>query len=137
MPTSVSEKTAEDRRRLQRFDLQASTQIEVQQEDGQRGVLSFTTRDISSMGAFIETARPLPNGAPVRLELVLPLEMLMRVVGKDGRARIKVRGKVIRVEEGGMAIQFDRKFKIVAESVAAPPRDVNVVPRGLKMPKRG
>jgi hypothetical protein len=133
----VIEKTAEDRRRLQRFDLQASTQIEVQQEDGHRGVLSFTTRDISSMGAFIETARPLPEGAPVRLELMLPLDVLMRIVGKDARARIKVRGKVIRVEEGGMAIRFDRKFKIVAASVATPPRDAHRVPRELKMQKRG
>jgi hypothetical protein len=114
MATSENEIPAEDRRRLQRFDLQASTLIEVQQEGGRHGVMSFMTRDISCMGAFIETAQPLPEGAPVRLELMLPVELPKRVVGEESRAKVKVRGKVIRAEEDGMAIQFDRKFKIVA-----------------------
>ena len=117
---------------MQRFDLQASTRIEVQQEDGRRGVISFMTRDISSMGAFIETAQPLPEGAPVRLELMLPLDLLQRIVGKDARAKVKVRGKVIRAEEGGMAIQFDRRFKIIATNVATHQREADSVSGDFK-----
>ena len=137
MAISGNDIAKENRRRLQRFDLQAPTRIEVQQGDGQRGVLSFMTRDISSMGAFIETAEPLPEGAPVRLELMLPLDVLKRIVGKDARAKVKVRGKVIRAEEGGMAIQFDRRFKIIASNVATAHGEADSVPRAAKRSNRG
>jgi hypothetical protein len=132
MATNENENAGEDRRRLQRFDLQASTLIEVQQEGGRHGVLSFITRDISSMGAFIETAQPLPEGAPVRLELMLPLDLPKRVVGEESRAKVKVRGKVIRAEEDGMAIQFDRKFKIVAASTGTLYREAGAVLREFR-----
>lgn len=117
---------------MQRFDLQASTRIEVQQRDGRQDVLSFVTRDISSMGAFIETAEPLPEGVPVRLELMLSLELLKRIVGREARAKVKVRGKVIRAEEDGMAIQFDRKFKIVAANTGTMHQEAGSVLRGFK-----
>jgi hypothetical protein len=131
------EKADEDRRRLQRFDLQAPTRIEVQQDGGRHGVLNFLTKDISSMGAYIETAQPLPEGAPVRLELTLSMELLYRIVGKGAGAKVKVRGKVIRAEEGGMAIKFDRRFKIVAAAAPTVHGGGDAVLRELERSKWG
>jgi hypothetical protein len=111
-------KKTDNRRHMERFDLQAPMKIEVRKRAGRREVLTCVTRDISSMGAFVETDRPLPEGVPLRLELLLTLDMLERIVGNAG-ARVKVRGKVLRTEEGGMAIQFERGFKIVAAGAAA------------------
>jgi hypothetical protein len=65
------------------------------------------------------------------------LDLLHQIVGKGAKAKVKVRGKVVRAEEGGMAIQFDRKFKIVAASVPTPHREADPVPRELKRAKRG
>lgn len=116
MATSGQQSFAEERRRLERFDLQAPTKIEVQLDTGHKDVLSLMTRDISSMGAYVQTGRPLPEGVPVKLELLLSLELLRKFLGQKGRARIRVRGRVIRSDQEGMAIQFDTKYKILAAS---------------------
>lgn len=58
------------------------------------------TRDISSKGAFIRTSKPLDSGVKVELFVTLP----------TGESYLKVTGKVVRVEQDGMAIQFNRPF---------------------------
>lgn len=103
----------EERRTLQRFDLQAPTRVEVELEGGKRDVLSLATRDISSAGAFIATNQPLTAGMHVRLEMLLSLDMLKRFVGEGGKAKVRVKGKVIRSDSNGMAILFDSKYKIL------------------------
>ena len=107
------ESSQKDRRRLERFDLQAPTKIEVLLEAGRKDVLSLLTRDISSMGAYVKTSQPLPEGMHVKLELLLSLEILKRMMGQKGDAKIKVRGQVLRSDREGMAIVFDTKYKIL------------------------
>ena len=104
----------EERRTLERFDLHAPTRIEVELAGGRRGIFSLTTKNISSAGTYIATDQPLPEGLPVILELLLSLEMLQRLVGERGRARVRVKGKVIRSDRDGMAIMFESKYKITA-----------------------
>jgi hypothetical protein len=106
----------EERRRLERFDLQAPTRIEVELDGGKKSILSLATKDISSDGAFIATDRPLPEGQTVKLELLLSLDILQKFVGEKGRAKIRVKGKVIRSVFNGMAILFDSKYKILTSS---------------------
>jgi hypothetical protein len=116
MDASDGPRNLDERRKLVRFDLQAPARIEVSKEAGHKDVLSLMTRDISSMGAYVQTAQPLAEGQTVKLELLLSLDMLKRLSGEKGNARIKVRGKVIRSDAGGMAIAFDTRFKIMSTS---------------------
>ncbi len=109
----------EERRRLERFDLQAPARIEIQVEPGRKDVVTLTTRDISSMGAFVRTAEPLEEGRSVKLELLLSMDLLRRFVGEKGKAKIRVRGTVVRADREGMAIAFDSRYKISATGGAS------------------
>ncbi len=104
--------TMEERRTLQRFDLKAPTKIKVDQDAGQKDILSLITKDISSAGAFIVTSRPLPEGVPVELEVVLPIKTLEAFIGEKGKVVVKVKGKVVRRDETGMAIAFGNSYEI-------------------------
>ncbi len=48
------------------------------------------------------------------MELLIALDKLPRLVGELGRAKIKVKGTVIRVDADGIAIRFESKYKITA-----------------------
>jgi hypothetical protein len=109
----------DERRRLERFDLQAPARIEIQLEPGRRDVVTLTTRDISSMGAFVRTAEPLEEGSAVKLELLLSMDLLRRFIGEKGKAKIRVRGTVVRTDSEGMAIEFDSRYKISATGGAS------------------
>jgi PilZ domain len=106
----------EERRNLQRFYIQAPTRIETASEGKSNRVLNLVTRDLSSSGAFVSTEQPLREGAPVRLEVLLSLAMLPEITGGGARARVRVRGKVIRVDEGGMAILFSGRHRFVSRN---------------------
>ena len=112
--TKQSSRNKEERRKLERFDLKAPTKIEVPIEDGRKDVISLVTRDVSCMGAYLQTTQPLSEGLTVKLELLLSLDQLRKLSGAAGNARIKVRGKVIRSDPEGMAIAFDTRFHILA-----------------------
>ena len=56
------------------------------------------TRDISSKGDLVQTANPLSLGEKVELVVTLP----------SGKNFLNATGKVVRVEQDGMAIQFNR-----------------------------
>ncbi len=99
----------EERRKLQRFDLQAQTTILADMEEGTK-TLTLMTKDISSAGTFLLTTHPLPEGIPVHLEMLLTPEALRKVVGPSGAIRVTVNGKVVRREEIGMAIMFDGDY---------------------------
>ncbi|MFH1481123.1 MAG: PilZ domain-containing protein, partial [Pseudomonadota bacterium] len=73
--------------------------------------LDLMTEDISSGGAFFHTSDPLLEGTEVRIDLILPLDKLKKLKGK--RACIKVNGKVLRKGSEGMAIVFNRRYKII------------------------
>jgi hypothetical protein len=49
-------------------------------------------------------------GTEMQVDLVLPLDELKKIEGK--RANIKLKGAVIRTGEKGMAIIFDKKYRI-------------------------
>jgi hypothetical protein len=104
----------EERRKLQRFNLQAQTRIEVELEQGKREVLSMVTKDISSSGTFIVTPHPLPRGVPVQLELLLSPHALKKTMGETGTVKVNVNGKVIRSDDMGMAIEFDGEYTMSA-----------------------
>ena len=110
----AGEHSVQERRKLERFEIQAPTRIVLQ--SGGVGALmdKLTTRDISSSGAYVYSSQSLPEGAKVRMDLVITLEALQKIAGENSTARIRVKGKVVRSDSGGVAIQFESGYKITA-----------------------
>lgn len=97
------------RRKMERFSLELPARISAVGEEEPVFLESFTS-DISAGGAFFQTSRPLPIGTKMNVDLILPLDELKKLEGK--RANIKVKGAVVRIGEDGMAISFDKRYKI-------------------------
>ncbi|MBA7564396.1 hypothetical protein ES708_06059 [subsurface metagenome] len=95
---------------MERFPLKLPARIFVNGEGGKADFLDVITSDISAGGAFFHTDKPLPVGTEMYVDMVLPLDELKKIEGK--RANIKVKGAVIRTGERGMAISFDKKYRI-------------------------
>ena len=104
----------EERRRLERFELNAPARVIVQTEGGAKEELDLTTKDVSSGGAFLFSSQPVSEGASVKMELLISLSMLRELAGEKKAAKIKVKGRVIRVDAEGIAIRFDSTYKITA-----------------------
>lgn len=101
----------QDHRRLERFAVQLPATISTSGSALDQNVLALQTVDISSSGAFFQTASPMPVGSEVKIELVVDLEKLRQMSGQH--ARIQVSGYVVRVKENGMAVCFDEEYQIL------------------------
>lgn len=101
-----------ERRRLGRFRLEIPATIEVINSDLEGVKSGLKTSNISSGGAFFHTKEPLPEGTPVKIDLILPLDKLKKLENDHKQAYIKVSGKVLRSESKGMAISFDQDYVI-------------------------
>lgn len=104
----------EERRKLERFELITPAHVLIESAIHRREKYDLRTRDISSAGAFLISSQPIAEGTDVRMEFVLSLDMLQKLSGEKGRARVRVKGKVIRSDPDGIAIQFDSNYKITA-----------------------
>ena len=110
-------KTVEgEKRGLERFELEIPAKIKVispQQEDIS---LDLLTSDISSGGAFFYTKQPLEKGTDVKIDLILPINKLIKKIddlaGDFQHTYIKISGKVLRTESRGMAIVFNEDYEI-------------------------
>ena len=110
----VEKSAMAERRRLERFDLCAPVQLVVEYGEGERTSLALETRDISSAGAYLYCSQPPEEGARVRMDLLISPDALRKAAGEQGKARIRVRGRIIRVDPQGIAIRFENKYKITA-----------------------
>ncbi len=99
-----------EKRLMKRFRLRLPASAFIR-DDGDQPPMDFLTSNISGGGAFFHTDEPLPLGAEVNLELILPLDDPGK--GKRKGSLIKVSGKVIRIGDKGMAITFDENYKIL------------------------
>jgi len=99
-----------DERKLERFTLELVASISVSGKEGEEKDLKFNTSDISSGGAFFNTEKPLPVGTEIKLDMVLPLDKLKKLKGKQ--AKIEVSGAVVRIDQEGMAISFKKDYQI-------------------------
>jgi hypothetical protein len=98
-----------DKRKMERFSLEIPTylQVAVEQESESR---ELVTRDVCAGGALFHTDQPLPVGTEIKVDLVLSISELKKI--KADKVLIKVDGVVIRTDEKGMAVCFDKKYKI-------------------------
>ena len=103
-----------ERRKYERFNLRLATKTTVindeQKED--KGILDLFTKDICAGGAFFHAVQPLPEGTQVKIDLVLDVDNLKKLTKK--KAFIRLKGKVVHTESTGMAICFDKNYKITS-----------------------
>lgn len=101
-----------ERRNLGRFRLEIPAKIEVIDSGLKKETHDLLTSNISSGGAFFHTTHPLPEGTPVKIDIILPLDKLKQLKDDQKQACIKVTGRVLRTESTGMAIGFDKNYTI-------------------------
>jgi hypothetical protein len=102
-----------EKRKVERFDLQIETIVQIQDESGMDRTQRLFTRDISSNGVFLKSNNPLPIGTMIDLNFLLSLNEL-NVDSANKAVTINTSGIIIRTEEQGFAVQFDKQH-IVSE----------------------
>jgi len=100
-----------ERTQFERFDLELHARIEVEAPGSKTEAFSLKTTNISSDGAFFRTPKPLSKGTKVKLNLILEIEKLKKLIGSQ--CHIKVRGTVVRSDEKGMGVRFQRNWKMI------------------------
>jgi hypothetical protein len=101
-----------EKRKVERFNLQIETILNVQNEAIMDKAPILLTRDISCTGVFLTTSNPLPIETRVDLDFLLNQNELESGSSKDKRINISTSGKVIRTDEQGMAVKFDKLYRI-------------------------
>ena len=104
-----------EKRKLERFDLKIPTRVALtgaKKVNRERTIPDLMTSDICSGGAYFHTVEPLPAGSKVKIDLILPLDKLRRIGADWKKVHVRVTGKVLRSESKGMAIGFNRDYRI-------------------------
>ena len=119
----------ENKRAVERFDLEIPVQLKFVEEDtNSHGTMNLRSRDISSTGALVNPANGLEVGMVMALNIDIPLGYL----GHAGRrARVSVRGKVVRSTEKGAAFSFqgEADFEYEADDKKTLSQDTLLTPR--------
>jgi len=100
----------QERRKYERFPLRLPGKIEVVISAKQE-VLDVVTTDVSAGGALFHTVEPIPEGAGVKVSLVVGSERIKEMTGAQGL--VKVEGTVVRSSPTAMAICFEEKHQIM------------------------
>jgi hypothetical protein len=100
-----------EKRKLERFDLQIETMLNLRDEARTERLPALLSRDISYNGVFLVTDNPLPIGTSLDLNLLFSQHELDSN-SKDERIEIIASGKVIRTDDQGMAVEFDKIYKV-------------------------
>lgn len=100
-----------DRRRQQRFLLVLPVRLTVIDER-RHATVQLRTRDLSSVGAFLESGNSYREGTKVEVEFLLTVRNLLDVIRANTGAEVRVSGKVIRLAEEGFAVAFSKGFRI-------------------------
>ena len=101
-----------ENRKLERFDLELSSMVEVLGLDAASatGVMNLRTKDVCAGGAFFAADTRLPEGARVKILMVMPIQKLKKWTEKN--VHIRVQGQVVRSTPNGFAIQFEPDYRI-------------------------
>ena len=99
-----------EKRKMERFSLELPARFTWTGKDKKHESLEQLTSNICAGGAFFKTQKPLPIETDVKINIILPLDKFKNA--KLKRSYINVSGSVIRIDQQGMAICFDKKFLI-------------------------
>ena len=102
-----------DKRVFERFELEVPARVEIEEEGRQQTEIALKTSNICAGGAFFLTDQRIPYGTRLKMDLILSIEKLKKLLGSE--CRIEVQGEVIRLEERGIAVRFDSDYRIVSK----------------------
>lgn len=98
-----------ENRKMKRFKIAIPALIE-EFNGGSSDEISLVSRDISAHGAFFLSPLSFPVGTGVKVKLFL---LQGAATDRPGfRAEVNLRGSVIRIDEEGVAVQFEKKYEI-------------------------
>jgi len=100
-----------EKRQFERFDLQIETILNFQDGLFRNKRRTYVSRNISCSGAFLNTSNPLTVGTKLDLVILLSQDKF-GTKRKDERVKIMTMGMVVRTNELGMAIEFDKLYKM-------------------------
>lgn len=100
-----------EKRKMERFDLELPALLSMNDESGNPKAAEYMISNICSEGAFFKTDEPLSLGTDVKMNLILPLDKLNKTGGN--KSRIDISGSVIRTEKHGMAVCFNKQYRIM------------------------
>jgi DNA-binding NarL/FixJ family response regulator len=98
------------KRRMDRFALELPSLILAGDKKGRQNFLQLRTDNICAGGAYFKTENPLPAGAKVKLEI--GLEDANKP--KQKNVIVRVCGTVIRVDDEGMAVAFEKQYRMIS-----------------------
>jgi hypothetical protein len=100
-----------EKRNMERFKLELPALLSMNEESRNPRAAEFMISNICSGGAFFKTRSPLPVGTEVKMDVILPLDKFNKIEGN--KSRVDVSGSVIRINEQGMAVRFDKSYRIL------------------------
>ena len=100
-----------EKRKMERFSLELPARLTWTGKDKKHESMEQLTSNICAGGAFFKTQKPLSIGTELKINITLPLDKFKNIKAK--RSYISVSGSVIRIDQQGMAICFDKKYKIL------------------------
>ncbi|MCG8564515.1 MAG: LuxR C-terminal-related transcriptional regulator [Desulfobacterales bacterium] len=100
-----------DKRSNARYELELPMNLKINEPVSSSAEVK--TQNISSSGVLISTDLPLKVGARLKIDLDIPLEVMRGV--KGDKAKVALRGKVVRVTGESAALEFsdDSHFEYV------------------------
>ncbi len=104
----------EEKRKFKRFKRNISTALQVLDPNLDRAknkTHHFMISDICAGGAFLTTTQPFAEGTKVITEISLPMRSDL-AFNMDEHCIIKAKGVVVRADIAGIALSFQKDFKV-------------------------
>jgi hypothetical protein len=95
---------------MERFSLELPACLFVANDIIEQKPVVLMTNNICSGGAYFITSNSYKIETDVKINITLSLDNIKQLGGKS--SRIDVSGSVIRADENGMAVRFDKRFSI-------------------------
>ena len=97
---------------MERFDLDIPAYFSFGdlENDPTESMLEYRVKNICAGGAYFFTDNPLKIGTKVDIDFRLDLKKLKNE--PSTQSEVKVSGYILRTDSQGMAVKFDRSFKI-------------------------
>jgi hypothetical protein len=102
-----------EKRKMERYRLEVPARMTIHGAvKSEEEPLEVKTKDVCANGAFLTTDCRVAVGACVDVCLLLSFEG--KSIGSTKRSQVEVKGTVVRWEADGMAVQFEKQYRIVA-----------------------
>jgi len=99
-----------ERRKHERYTIALPATVGVVSAGGKQ-IIDLFTKNVCAGGTLLNTDRVFPIGAHVRVNITVRSERLKEMAG--AQTLIKVEGRVVRSDQTGTAVRFNKDYKIL------------------------